>query len=1135
MIGLGKRPKPCTIGPTPMKVLSRLFARPFPAALLAVALIGFATGCRRGSTSAAPNPDAVAAVNRGVSLMGQYDYDGAARAFEQALAASPDLAPVQINLAIARFNRGKKENHDVEEATRLLDAVLQRHPDDPRALYFKAIILQHLGQTDAAVAGLQKVVQLRPDDGVAWYVLGLCQQRLGQDPQPALLRAVALRPYLASAYYRLWQTLQAAGKSTEAAPYLEKFKALRESPLAETIELPQYNQMGDLALVVPLDGVTPPPAPVASYRADPARELASGVATTVPAAPFSGAAFVEAKQGELPLILPNGGFAPAPVAGLSAIDTPAVWAVGDYDNDGQPDLFVVDRTGHHLLHRDADGTFTPASAALAAPAAGGRTIGALWLDADHDGDLDLLLSNVGAPNQLFQNNADGTFTEIAATAGFAETAGDSVAMLPGDLDGDRDTDLVLLRAGAPAKIFLNDLAGRFRELPGDPAMRGELGGVLQDFNGDGLLDLLVLGGEPPQLRLFLGDGHAHFKPAAPLLTAGDAALSAGLRAFRIADVDLDGDLDIAIFSREGHLLLNDGSGHFKLQPRVWTPSPGSEIAGAELTDLTGDFVPDLLLLEHGARDRVLLMPGALSSHSTALAIAPTGVRTRDKRTRSPASGYGVLVTARAGTREQALLCSGQSGGPNQSPRPLVFGLRGAPQADYTRLLWTDAVAQVETALPAGQAHAITETQRKISSCPILFTWNGSRFEFITDFAGVGGLGYYVGPGEYAAPQPLDTVKIEASQLQPRNGRYELRIAEAMEESAYVDRLELLAIDHPAGWAVYPDERLAVTGPAPTHELLAVEKPIHAQHATAPGGADCTAALLHADRHYAYEPPLDRRFFGFCAPHTLELDFGDQLAAIPASSRLCLVITGYLEYPYSQTTYAAGQARVGWEPIRIERQRPDGSWETIVADAGALSGMSRSMTVDLTGLVPGAGCRLRLTTNLEIYYDEIFLGAIVPSDRVQVHALPVAAAELRPLGFAQEVSPDGHYPLVYDYARLEPTAPFQTLRGAYTRYGDVRELLTGFDDQFALIAPGDEIAATFDATALPPTPAGHVRSFVLVSHAWCKDMDLYTATPQTLEPMPFRGMTRYPYPAHERPPETEAQHRIRQTYQTRVIE
>lgn len=1140
---------------------------PWSLAITGALLIGLLLpACRRQQRDTGASPAVVEAVNHGVSLMGQYDYDGAAKAFEQALATAPDLPEVQVNLAIARFNRGRKENQDIEQATQLLDTVIRQHPDNLRAWYFKSIVLQHLGQAEAAVPCLEKVLRERPDDGVAWYLLGMCKQRLGRDARTELQRAIELRPYLTSAYYKLWQTLQAAGEPAKAGPYLEKFKQLREHPLAETVELPQYNQMGDLALVVPIGGPgRPSSTSTATYRAGTATPVvvhsptaAPFPPTQTPASPvFGGAALMEsdgeghlvallsswlppAGKPEFQVRLPSPGAPPAPAAsgaGLEAVMAPQSCVIGDYDNDGMPDLFVVGEQSNALFHGAPGGGFTRVPGAFDHPAGGGRTRSALWLDADHDGDLDLLLCNTGAASQLFNNQNDGTFVDIAVTAGLARPGGDVVMALPGDLDGDRDMDLVLLRANAPALVLLNELSGQFRELPLEQTdIRGEFGGVLQDFNGDGILDLVVLGGEPVELKLFLGAGHARFQPGVSFAgRVGSGNPAEALRGFRVADVDLDGDLDIAVFGREGYLLLNDGAGKFGPPTRVWAASPGSEIAGAELTDLTGDLVPDLLLLERGATNRVSLVPGALSPASSAVSLAPTGIRSRDKRTRSPASGYGAALTVRARWHEQSQLFTGQNGGFNQSPRPVVFGLGGAPAADYARLLWSDGVAQVENTLTAGRTHAVAETQRKISSCPILFTWNGSRFEFITDFAGVGGLGYLAAPGEYATPQPVDHVKIEPQQLQARDGRYELRITEAMEETAYVDRLELLAIDHPRDWVVYPDERLAVTGPAPSHELLVIRRPIYPQRAKNPAGADCADALQRADRHYAFEPELDRRFFGFCRPHTLELEFGDQLASLRPGEKVFLFINGYLEYPYSQTAYAASQAGVLWDPIRIERRRANGQWEAIVPDAGALGGMARTMTVDLTGLVGGGACQLRLTSNLEIYYDQIFLGVPAARSEVKVHALPVAEAELRYSGFAREVSPDGRLPLVYDYQQSEPTAPFHVLRGAYTRYGPVRELLEQFDDQYVLVGPGDEIAAKFDATRLPPLADGETRSFVLVSHAYCKDMDLYTATPQTVEPLPFRGMSRYPYPATEHYPETPEHRRYRATYNTRIVE
>ncbi|RME95091.1 MAG: cytochrome c biogenesis factor, partial [Verrucomicrobia bacterium] len=351
--------------------------------------------------------------------------------------------------------------------------------------------------------------------------------------------------------------------------------------------------------------------------------------------------------------------------------------------------------------------------------------------------------------------------------------------------------------------------------------------------------------------------------------------------------------------------------------------------------------------------------------------------------------------------------------------------------------------------------------------------------------------------------------------------------------AYVDRLELVAVDHPAGWSVFPDERFATGGPPPTHALLVVTNRIEPVGAWDPAGRDCLDRLRRIDRRYAYEPELDRRFIGFCRPHSLEVDFGDRLEGIAPDERVFLFVNGFIEYPYSSTVYAAAQAGVEWQSIRIEAAGADGRWRTIVPDAGIPGGMARMFTVDLSGLLQGVR-RLRLTTNLEIYYDQLFLARDAGTDRVRVHRLPPAEANLRRRGFALEFSPDGRLPLIYDYDLTEPTAPFHVQHGPYTRYGPVTELLLAFDDRYVIVGPGDEIAVRFDAASLPPVPEDRVRSFVLVSHAYCKDMDLYTATPATVEPLPFRGMSTYPYPPTEQFPDTPEHRAWREAYNTRWV-
>jgi hypothetical protein len=314
----------------------------------------------------------------------------------------------------------------------------------------------------------------------------------------------------------------------------------------------------------------------------------------------------------------------------------------------------------------------------------------------------------------------------------------------------------------------------------------------------------------------------------------------------------------------------------------------------------------------------------------------------------------------------------------------------------------------------------------------------------------------------------------------------------------------------------------------------VEKPIFPVQAIDPAGHDCTAGLARVDRVYAYEPALDRRYFGFCQPHSMELDFGGQLASFAESERVVLFINGFIEYPYSQTVYAASQSGVGWEPIRVEQLEAAGRWRTIVADAGVPGGMARTMTIELTSRLSRSASRIRLTTNLEVRYDQVFLGRLAGKDRVTVRRAALREASLRYAGFAREYSPDGRLPLIYNYDLSDPTAPFHVLKGAYTRYGPVEDLLEEYDDRYVLMGPGDEVALKFDATGMPPAPTGHTRSYVLVSHAYCKDMDLYTATPRTLEPLPFKGMSRYPYPGREGYPTTPQHQAFRRAYNTRTI-
>ena len=138
------------------------------------------------------------------------------------------------------------------------------------------------------------------------------------------------------------------------------------------------------------------------------------------------------------------------------------------------------------------------------------------------------------------------------------------------------------------------------------------------------------------------------------------------------------------------------------------------------------------------------------------------------------------------------------------------------------------------------------------------------------------------------------------------------------------------------------------------------------------------------------------------------------------------------------------------------------------------------------------------------------------------------------GFSAVVKPDGKEPESYDYGRVTAASPWKAMPGRYTREGDVRELLVRSDDMFAIAKPGDEIALSFDASAAGPLPDGWTRTFLLMADGFSKEMDINSASPDVVEPLPFHAMTQYPYAGQEHSPDTAAHRAYRDTYNTRVV-
>jgi hypothetical protein len=396
--------------------------------------------------------------------------------------------------------------------------------------------------------------------------------------------------------------------------------------------------------------------------------------------------------------------------------------------------------------------------------------------------------------------------------------------------------------------------------------------------------------------------------------------------------------------------------------------------------------------------------------------------------------------------------------------------------------------------------------------------------------GGGEMGLWVAPGVRNVPDPDEYVRLRANQLVTKGGRYELRVTNELEEALFVDRLQLVAVAHPSGVDIYPNEGLRSPDERRPFTLYTTQQPQPPAAITDHHGHDVLDRLRTIDGRYFDDFTLEP-IQGYAEEHALALDLG----AVASGSPLRLLLTGWTDYAFSSDNVAAHQARLPFHPPSLQLKDARGAWRTIVREVGIPVGRPQTVVVDLTPHVPRGGgeMQVRILTSLRIYWDQILVDRSRPAP-YSIARLNPLDAELRWRGFSADVPAPGLGPLSYDYDRVSPMSPWKTMRGRYTREGDVTPLLTRVDDRFVITAPGDEIAFTFDASKLPLLPNGWTRTFLLYADGFSKEMNLHSSSPDMLEPLPFHAMSQYPYRAPERYPRTPAHDRYRAEYNTRTI-
>ncbi|MCA9270607.1 MAG: hypothetical protein KDA41_19130, partial [Planctomycetales bacterium] len=415
--------------------------------------------------------------------------------------------------------------------------------------------------------------------------------------------------------------------------------------------------------------------------------------------------------------------------------------------------------------------------------------------------------------------------------------------------------------------------------------------------------------------------------------------------------------------------------------------------------------------------------------------------------RSNASGIGVQAGVQVGSRRTSLVGIRPSSGPGQSLAPMVAGLGGRAAIDYVTLLWPDGVLQTETAVAPGE-HKVVETQRQLSSCPVLFCYDGERFVFVTDLLGVGGLGFAVGRNEYAPAVPRESVLLPAGLPRAADGRLTLKLTEPMEEACYLDHVELVAYDLPPGWNMTVDERMNIAGEPATGEAVFYQRKLAPTAAVNDRQENVATMVAQADGRAADVGRRDSRFLGRTEPHSLTLTFDEALDELP---RPTLLASGWIEYPYSQTMFAAWQAGAAYEAPSVEARGGDGRWTTVLSQFGYPAGMPREMSVALGDLPPG--CRqLRITTNQEIYWDALAVVAAEDCPTARVASLPLDRATVGECGFPEWTFGPQRTPQ-FNYDRRAPLWDTRHQSGYYTRIGRAEPLLEERDAAVAIFWTG----------------------------------------------------------------------------------